>query len=113
MNGPNRVPYFKKAKRFETLVAVIAVALMAGCESSPPRPIVGELRTTTIKVAIPVTCVKESDLPKRPSTAMPPPDADVGRLMAGSVADARALSAYSNELEAAIKACVAAGGKAQ
>lgn len=96
-----------------TLLLVLLITVLLGCASAPeraPPPLLGEVRTEVVKVAVPVPCVNEADIPKRPPTNMPPPDSDVARLMAGAVADARTQSAYSSELEAVIRACVAAGG---
>lgn len=97
-----------------TFLMACMIIILAGCSTfEAPKPVIGEVRTEVVKVAVPVACIEEANLPKRPGTNMPPPDSDVARLMAGAVADARTQSAYSSELEAVIRACVAAGGKKQ
>ena len=81
--------------------------LMMGCASEPPK-LVSEVRTIRVEVPVPVPCAVE--VPDKPKSVAPPPDADIVRKAAGVSADARALSQYADELTAALKAC-AAGGK--
>lgn len=90
------------------LMALLVGCLIAltGCMHEPIRaPLVTAVKPIEVPVPLPTPCIKASDIPERPSTAMPDPQADIARKAAGASAEVRALDQYAKELRAALVAC--------
>lgn len=86
---------------------VLALLLLAGCATVEPPKLLTEIQIMRIEVPVPVPCVV--NIPPRPATALPLPDADIARKAAGASADVRALNQHADQLEAALRACAQGG----
>jgi hypothetical protein len=72
--------------------------LLGGCAATEA------VRVERIDVAVPVPCIKDSDIPPIPPTAMRK-DGDLRANAAGAAADVYALQAYAERANALLRAC--------
>lgn len=85
-----------------TLTLIALVLLLAGCDTTPPRP---EVRVVKVPVAVP--CLKRSELPVAPKTASNQDLNALGDfdLVLQIAAERLDLLKFSGEQSAVLKAC--------
>lgn len=93
--------------RITCIKACITCITIAGCATTGdvPAPLIGEVKTQTVYVDVPVLCTDQSKLSKRPPVHAAKVGSDGVQHMAGMKADAEDLRLYAAELEAEIVRC--------
>lgn len=86
-------------------VSLIAAALLAGCATTRPEPVI---RTVEVRVPVPVACVDR--VPDLPAPLPSPPPKDVREALNVALAALLDWRAYGTEADGKLRACAAVGG---
>jgi len=86
------------------LVGFLPIWLLAACASTSPAPIVTRSETVTVKVPVPVACLKLDEVPAIPKSVFRR-DGDLRSNAAASAADLLALEAYAVRADALLRNC--------
>ena len=87
---------------------LLVVMLLAGCATVPPGRVIPpgvEVRTVEVPKIVPVPCIKAEEIPPPTPTAMPAPDADDVRLLAGAYVDLHNVVQENDDLRKLLTQC--------
>lgn len=92
----------RRASSLLMAIALVATALVAGCQSMPSVDVPKE-----VKVQVPVPCIAPADVPQRPAVRIEDDlmAMDTYRRTLAAWSDLTRLRGYAGELEAVVQGC--------